>query len=182
MAGHVILTELRGSDSEIMSGWINDRSQVLSNSPYRPVHERQHAGWFESIQLRTDTVIFAIRISDSGKLIGTCQLHGINPTHRHAELQIRLGDIGQRGRGYGSEAVRLLLEFAFRDLNLERVFLHVFIDNVAAIRVYEKNGFCHEGVLRRAAYIDGKYKDVLVMGILRNEFSSDISQTTGRME
>jgi len=88
-----------------------------------------------------------------------------------AELQIRIGDAADRGRGVGSEAVGLLLRFAFDDLNLQRVQLHVFADNAAAIRVYEKAGFVREGVLRQAAHIGGKYVDVVLMGILREDYA-----------
>ena len=87
-------------------------------------------------------------------------------------MQIRLGEAEERGHGYGTEAVRLLLDFAFKDLNLHRVYLRVFVTNEAALRVYEKVGFVREGVLREAAYIDGKYVDVAVLGILRDEHAS----------
>ena len=90
--------------------------------------------------------------------------------HRSAELQIRLGEAAERGQGYGTEVVRLLLDFAFKDLNLHRVYLHVFSTNTAVIRVYEKVGFVREGLLRKAAHINGAYVDVLVMGILREEY------------
>ena len=89
--------------------------------------------------------------------------------HRTAELQIRIGEGAERGAGRGSEAVVLLLNFGFRDLNLNRIFLHVFANNEPALRMYEKVGFTREGVLRRAAYIDGSYVDIVVMGILREE-------------
>ncbi len=165
----IVLTPLKSSDLPSMLEWINDREQVLFNASYKPVTETQHREWFEAIQRRTDTVIFGIRLRESDKLIGSCQLHSINYVHRNAELQIRLGDREERGRGYGTEAVRLLLSFAFKDLNLHRIYLHVFSTNSAAIRVYEKVGFVHEGVLREAAYVNGKYVDVIEMGILRNE-------------
>jgi RimJ/RimL family protein N-acetyltransferase len=64
------------------------------------------------------------------------------------------------------------LRFAFDDLNLERVYLHVFETNKAAIRVYEKIGFVHEGVLRKAAYINGEYLSLIVMGILKDEYTN----------
>ena len=116
-----------------------------------------------------DSVIFGIRLLESNRLIGSCQLHSINHVHRSAELQIRIGEPFQRGQGYGTEAVRLLLDFAFKDLNLHRVYLHVFSTNAAAILIYKKVGFVHEGLLRKAAHIDGAYVDVVVMGILRDE-------------
>lgn len=165
----VTLGPLSAADLPLLFAWINEREQVLLNAPYKPVHEGQHQAWFAAIQQRDDAVIFAIRLPESDKLIGTCQLHSISSVHRSAELQIRLGDVAERGHGYGTEAVRLLLDFAFKDLNLHRVYLHVFATNRPAIRVYEKVGFVREGTLRQAAHIDGRYEDVLVMGILRPE-------------
>lgn len=168
----VLLAPLSAEDMPILSGWINDRDQVLFNAPYKPVHEDQHKAWFDSVQQRNDLVIFGIRRLDGNKLIGSCQLNSINQIHRSAQLQIRIGEPSERGHGYGTQAVRLLLDFAFKDLNLHRVYLHVFRTNVAAIRTYVKSGFVQEGLLRQAAYIDNKYIDVVIMGILREEHGS----------
>lgn len=97
-------------------------------------------------------------------------MHHINTIHRSVELQIRLGDISKRGLGYGTKATNLLLNFAFNDLNLYRVYLHVLSSNLIAIRLYKKVGFVHEGTLRKAAFINGNYLDLLMMGILREEY------------
>jgi RimJ/RimL family protein N-acetyltransferase len=169
---HVELTAVRDGDRERLFEWINDREEMLHNAGYAPVHERDHAAWFETIRSRPNVVIFAIRTVAGGELIGTCQLLNINPRHATAELQIRIGATAVRGKGYGTEAVRLLLSHAFRDLGLQRVQLHVFANNKPAIRAYEKAGMQHEGVLRSAAFIDGVRCDVLVMGILRDEASA----------
>jgi RimJ/RimL family protein N-acetyltransferase len=136
------------------------------------VGEASHRAWFESVQQRDDLVVFGIRLVDDDALIGSCQLHSIHAVHRSAELQMRIGSARHRGRGYGSEALGLLLAFAFRDLNLHRVYLHTFATNEVAIRVYEKAGFTTEGTLRDGAYIDGRYVDVLVMSLLAGEFPS----------
>jgi|SRR5262249_51393120 len=165
----IVLTPLIADDSPTMFAWINDRQDVLFNAPYRPVSEPEHAAWFHAVQQRADTVIFAIRLTKKGTLVGSCQLHSISPVHRTAELQIRLGEPTARRQGYGTEAARLLLDFAFNDLGLGRVSLRVFASNEAALRTYEKVGFVREGVLRKAAYIDGHHEDVVIMGILREE-------------
>lgn len=165
----VDLTPILDDDRERLFAWINDREEVILNSAYSPVHERDHAAWFESIRGRPDVAIFAIRLAGTGELIGSCQLRDIDHRHGTAELQIRIGASEARGRGYGTEAVRMLLAHAFRDLNLQRVQLHVFADNPRAIRAYEKAGMAREGLLRSAAYIDGRRRDLVVMGILRED-------------
>ncbi len=166
----VSLAALRLDDLPLMLNWINDREQVLLNGSYKPVSEKQHREWFEAVQQRSDIFIFGIRLLETDNLIGSCQLHSISSIHRNAELQIRLGEVSSRGQGYGTEAVELLLDFGFRDLNLHRIYLHVFSHNAAAIRVYEKSGFVREGLLRQTAYIDGEYRDVILMGIIREEY------------
>jgi RimJ/RimL family protein N-acetyltransferase len=162
----IALSPLLESDLPMLYRWINDREQVLLNSTYRPVSETQHRQWFEQVQQRSDGVIFAIRVDHGARLIGTCQLHTIDRVNQSAELQIRIGEVAERGRGYGTDAVRHLVRFGFEDLNLHRIWLHVFSRNVAAQRAYEKAGFTREAIQREAAFIDGAYVDVVVMAIL----------------
>src|SRR5712664_805598 len=163
----IVLGPVMDEDSETLFRWINDRELVLLNGPYQPVASLHHRDWFRSVQDRPDAVIFAIRDRD-GRLVGTCQLVNRSPVHRSAELQIRIGDAQHRGRGYGTKAVELLLQFAFRDWNLHRVQLFVIEGNEAALRTYEKCGFKREGVLREAVHVDGKYRDLVVMGVVRD--------------
>jgi len=162
----VELAPLLKRDGPTLFRWINDRDTVLFNAPYRPVHATQHDAWLASLADRRDAVIFAIRLARSGRLIGTCQLLSIDRVHRSAELQIRIGEEKSRGLGYGTEAVRLLVDFAFRDLNLHRVWLQAFATNERALRAYERAGFAREAVRREDAYIDGEFVDVIVMGRL----------------
>jgi RimJ/RimL family protein N-acetyltransferase len=117
--------------------------------------------------------MFAIREREGDRLVGSCQLLGLDARHRSAELQIRIGEPDARGRGLGTEAVALLLRHAFADLDLHRVSLHVFASNAAALATYERCGFVREGVLREAAMLDGRRDDVVVMGVLRRDWEHD---------
>ena len=119
---------------------------------------------------RPDAVIFAIRQTATGKLLGTCRLVDIHPVYRGGELRIRIGEPGERGRGAGTQAVKQLVRFGFQDLNLHRIWLQVFSDNVRAVRVYEKLGFREEGLLRDAAYVDGRYKSIRILALLRDDY------------
>lgn len=164
------LRELRRGDSQVLYGWINDRDLVVHNAPYRPVGIVAHEDWFDSMLMsHLDVVMFGIETVDSSELIGTCQLLKIHPVHRNAELQIRIGNEAHRGKGFGSQAIRLLTAFGFNDLNLHRIYLHVFDSNALALKAYRKCGFVEEGTLRDGAFIDGKWVDIVMMAKLRGE-------------
>ena len=163
----IMLAPLRDDDSRTLFTWINERDDVLLSAPYKPVHGADHASWFDAVRNRDDVVIFGIRTLDGDRLIGSCQLHGIDQRARSAELQIRIGEGDQRERGYGSEALALLLHHGFEDLNLRRIWLRVFASNERALAAYRSAGFEEEGRLREAAYVGGVYVDVVVMARLR---------------
>ncbi len=105
-----------------------------------------------------------------GKLIGSVRLWRISERNRSAMLTIYIGEKADWGKGYGTEAVRLVLHEAFGALGLHRVELHVFDFNRRAIRSYEKAGFVREGVRRKALVRPDGYHDIIVMGVLREEF------------
>jgi RimJ/RimL family protein N-acetyltransferase len=171
-AGRVELAPLCDSDSPLLFEWINNRDLVVLSAPFRPVSRRDHDAWFDDIRGLPDTHIFGIRMREDDRLVGSCQLHGVHPVHRSAELQIRIGDDAARGRGLGTEAVRLLLSFGFDELRLHRIFLHVFETNDAARRLYERVGFRTEGVLREAARIEDEWVNVVVMALLDSEYDA----------
>ncbi len=165
------LKPLTHNDVPIFLEWSNDCEQILFNAIYKHVSESEHIEWFESIQRRNDTIIFGIWSLEAKQMIGFCQLKDFNLLHQNAELQIRIGEMEMRGNGLGTEAVSLLLKFAFNDLNLHRVFVHVFSSDQRAIRIYEKNSLIIEGKMREAAFIDGNYMDMTIMGVLKHEFN-----------
>ena len=162
----VALTELRAQDSEILFRWINDPDVVRFNAPFAPVHEPNHAAWFDAIVKATDRIVFAIRRVGAPAIVGVLQLTSLHPIHRSAELIVRIGEERDRGRGLGSEAARLAIDFAFRHRNLQRVWLRVFADNPRAIRAYEKAGLTIEGRLRRSCFINGDWVDEIIMARL----------------
>lgn len=163
----VLLRSLRQEDSPLLYNWITNRELVILNAPFHPISEVDHQAWFESMLVkRADLVIFVIEDVATKQAIGTCQLTNINWRYRSAELQIRIGNSQYQGRGFGSEAVRLLTHFGFADLNLHRIYLNVFAGNARAIKAYEKCGFLKEALLKEAAFIDGSWVDVVGMGKL----------------
>lgn len=163
----VNLRAMMEADSPHYFRWINDKELVQFNAPFKPVSEAQHDQWFASVGNDPRIVVFSIVENKSDILIGSCSLRHIDLLHQHAELQIRIGEMEYHNRGYGTEAVNLLVEHGFYDLNLSRIYLHVFADNERAIRSYEKCGFEWEGTLRNAVFIDGEFKNIHLMAILK---------------
>lgn len=163
----VKLSPILKEDAPILFKWINDAETVRFNNTYKPISWESHIVWFEALGKDTSKVIFGIRSFEDDRLIGTIQLTNIHTIYRSAEISIRIGEHSDRNRGVGSAAIKLAVQFAFNDLNLMRVYLHVFADNSRAVSVYKKIGFLEEGRLQRAAYINGKWVDVLVMALLK---------------
>ena len=167
---YIRLRPMQKADAPLLYQWITNRELVIHNAPYFPVTESDHEAWIERMMTKcSDLVIFVIEELESGRAIGTCQLVNINWIHRSAELQIRIGDSADQNRGIGSDAVNILCEFGYKDLNLHRIYLHVFANNNRAIRAYEKTSFKHEGLMRQAAFLNGERQDVVVMGRLKND-------------
>lgn len=162
----IALSPVEARDANLLFEWINDPSIVHLHGPFRPIDSESHRIWMERLPKDASTVVFAIRETPTDRLIGIVQLVGIHAVHRSAELRIRIGAAGDRGNGFGSEAVDLCCQFAFSDLGLTRVFLNVFADNGRAISAYERAGFGVEGVFRKAAFIGGEWKDVVAMARL----------------
>jgi len=156
--------------------WLNDpevRENLFANHPMSMAEEEQ---WFENMlkQPRYERPLcIEVKIEDGWHLIGNLSLMDISNTNRNAELGIMIGDKSHWNQGYGTEAIRLLIDHAFNQLNLHRVFLRVYDTNPRGIRCYEKVGFQHEGTQREAIYKDGNYIDMHMMSILRTEWKAD---------
>ncbi len=117
-----------------------------------------------------DGASFAIEAD--GQFIGQCALFQFNDVANTCALGITIGDKAYWGRGYGSDALRLLLDYAFRLRNIRRVHLTVNGTNERAIRAYRSCGFVEEGRLRAHVWSDGQYIDLVAMGLLRDEWET----------
>ncbi|MBA3075682.1 MAG: GNAT family N-acetyltransferase, partial [Anaerolineae bacterium] len=102
--------------------------------------------------------------------IGNTGLHNIDMVTREAEFGIFIGEKSYWSQGLGREATLLTLKHGFEDLNLNRIFLFVFENNLRGIAAYKAVGFVQEGILREAIYKNGRYYNVLVMSVLHSEW------------
>lgn len=163
----IVLGPLVPSDEGALFHWLNDAETARVDFAYRPVHWATFRGWADGLIRDASRVMFAIRRLDNASLIGFVGLSGIDPVHRSADLAIRIGEEANRNVGYGSEALRLVLDFGWRSLNLHRVALRALARNERAIRAFQAVGFQREGVARSATFIDGVWHDIVTMGTLR---------------
>jgi len=115
-------------------------------------------------------VLFGMRTLADDRLIGFVGLDGIRWLHGDTFIAIGIAEAAYRGQGYGTDALRVALRYAFTELNLHRVSLDVFDYNRRALHTYEKIGFVVEGRMRQALRRDGRYHDLIFMGILRAEW------------
>lgn len=172
---NIILREFRSEDLSAMRGWVNDPDVTRYLSPRyygRPQTWEQTEEYLRSIlNGNSGGVDFVVAEKEKLRYMGQVSLFLLDYTARSAEMAIVLS--GEHiGRGYGVEALRLLLKYAFEQMNLNRVYLTVSAENARAIRAYEKAGFVHEGCWRSARFADGHYQDVILMGILRDEYAA----------
>ncbi|SFS31161.1 GNAT family N-acetyltransferase [Marininema halotolerans] len=116
----------------------------------------------------------AIHMVLDDRLIGFAALHSIEWNNRAGRLAIGIGEKEDRNKGYGTEALQLLLQYAFYELNLHRVGLDVIGNNHSAIRCYEKVGFVVEGVIREGVLRDNQRVDRIYMGLLREEWERNL--------
>ncbi|MFO7637062.1 MAG: GNAT family protein [Clostridia bacterium] len=166
----VFLDALEEADIPILASWYRD-TEFLRNydfDPAFPKSEEQLKSMYLGQQKET-SAIFAIREQRTGKLVGLCGLMNISFSNRFSWIFIGLGS--DQGKGYGTQALSLLIRFAFHELNLERLQLNVIAYNHRAIALYEKLGFRREGAFRQAILRDGKRTDLLLYGLLAGEWT-----------
>jgi diamine N-acetyltransferase len=162
----VTLRPIERADGPRLVAWRNEPYVMRGLFSYRPLALAEHEQWFEGYLTRDDEILFVIETTD-GTAIGTIGLSNIDFRNRKAELgRMLIGDQSYLGRGYAKAATLLLLDYAFRELNLHRLYLEVLADNHAAVSLYRCCHFEVEGRCRDAYFGDGRFQDVLVMGIL----------------
>jgi RimJ/RimL family protein N-acetyltransferase len=159
------------TDIEEIMRWIND-PEVMENLLMRyPVSRYQEEKWIERAldEGNSRNKVFAIE-TKQGEYLGGIGLHAINWENGNAEAGIVIGKKEHWNKGYGTDAMMTILDFAFNQMNLHRVYLRVYEYNARGLRSYEKCGFRKEGILRDDRYAQGEYHDTIMMGVLKDEF------------
>ena len=151
--------------------WINDQdvTRFLSRGT-NPTSKADIIEAFHNLRKSQTDIEFTIVLKSNDAPIGLTGLHEINSIYRSGEFRILIGDKNQWGKGIGSQILQLITAYGFETHNLNRVSLGVNAANVGAAKSYEKAGFKTEGLLRQAIYRNGKYYDVSLMSLLKDEY------------
>ena len=159
-------------DGAAIASWTENAEymRLVDTDAARPWTAEQATGFYVAEKPDPHSYTFALCTLADDRLIGFVSLHSIEWNNAAAVLSIGIGDPGDWGKGYGSDALRVILRYAFCELNLHRVGLDVISSNARAIRAYEKVGFRQEGRVREAVHRDGQRYDRVFMGILRDEW------------
>ena len=159
--------------------WMNDFGTLRTlGVPPVPMLLEQEETWFQrQVEGGGSTITFTIYVKETWRPIGNTSLMDIDRTHRCATFGIVIGETDARGQGYGTEATRLMLDYAFTAQGLHSVQLNVYEFNLAGLRAYEKAGFKVVGRRRQAHFMGGKLWDVVIMDCLATEFESPVLGT-----
>lgn len=154
--------------------WLNDPEVTAGMLLVYPIGIEDETNWFDMMMKKPaeeHPLVIEVKQGEIWAMVGNCGIHKIDWRTRSAELGIFIGDKRYWNLGIGTDTMRLLVRYGFETLNLNRMVLQVFANNPGAIHAYEKAGFNLEGTQRQAEYKKGEYIDVLMMSILRSEWT-----------
>lgn len=166
---------LRGIEKKDLSGeyydWMNDYeiTRYLESGRFPNSQEGMEA-YYQARVNNPNEVFLAVVLKENDRHIGNVKLGSINWVHRHAEIGILIGAKDCWNKGYGTEATVLLMDYAFKRLNLHKIILGVVAEHKAAIKVYENIGFIKEGEISDYLFVDNSYKAKVFMGLTADQF------------
>lgn len=153
-------------DTDLIVEWRN-KDSVRKNFIYQALFTKEsHENWIRTMIDTGKVVQMMICESDTGRAVGSVYVRDIDPVHHKAEYGIFIGEDNARGKGYGSAAAKLMIKYCFEEKKLHRLFLRVYADNTQAIRSYEKAGFVKEAYLHDDVFVNGRFRDIVLMGIV----------------
>ena len=169
MEHEIYLRPMTEDDTDLIVKWRN-QNNVRNYFIYQADFTREgHLYWLHEVVEKGRAAQMMICEKETGKSVGSVYIRDIDHTHHKGEYGIFIGEESARGKGVGTSAAKLMIEYGFKELGLHRIYLRVLSGNDQAVRSYEKAGFVREGYLKDDAYINGKYVDIVWMAIVNEE-------------
>lgn len=178
----IILRAIKKDDAKYFFKWLNDSEVTKYLGFHLPINEAAEEKWIEDINYKKNLtdIVFIIELLKENLVIGFCSLGKINYKDRNAECMIVIGEKDYWCRGHGVEVARLLISYAFNQLNLRRIYTGAYSFNKRSIKTLLRIGFKQEGVQREAVFKNGTYHNNILFGILRSEWDMAFSQYKNR--
>ncbi|MGE5474844.1 MAG: GNAT family N-acetyltransferase [Ignavibacteriales bacterium] len=170
----VVIRPAERNDLELIQKWYNDDEVMYWASGARP-DMMVSMDFLEEVWLEKSFTDYSVRMmieTIEGNSIGIIGFRDLNQQERRCRMLIFIGEKDYWGKGYGTDAIKGFLKFLFKRWNLNRVEADTWEGNHRAVEAYKKCGFKEEGRLRKARYVDGEYKDEIILGILKDEFGN----------
>lgn len=165
----IFLRLMDREDTDHIIRWRNS-DFVYRNFIYqKPFTREGHENWIREMIGTGRAVQFIICRKDREEPVGSVYLRDIDQTHHKAEYGIFIGEKDALGKGFGTQAARLMIRYAFESLGLHKLMLRVLAENLPAIKSYEHAGFIREAYLKDEVFLEGRYKDVIYMAVINNE-------------
>ncbi len=168
----VLLREIDEADTENIVRWRNSDAVRLNFIDQNLFTPESHMKWLKGVVEAGRAKQFIICIPDENneyQPVGSVYYRDIDPVHHKAEYGIFIGEASARGKKVGSRVAKMMVQYAFEKMHLHRVFLRVYADNVAAIKSYENAGFVREALLHDDVYVNGTYRDIVLMAVINPE-------------
>ena len=175
----VVLRARHEADVAVLQSELHDDVETRSRAdsrPWRPIPPGSTASTYRVTDPTDDTASFSVVEVAAGELAGDALLWGIDPHNRNAHIGISLRP-AFRGRGLASDVVRVLCRYGFVTLGLQRLQIDTLADNAAMIRTATRVGFALEGTQRRAAWVNGAFVDLVILGLLASEWTASADST-----
>lgn len=148
----------------------NEKAALLLGGIPRTYTSKDIVNWINFHNNNSEEVLLVVEDKTTGKLIGHVGLYKIDRIAKKTEYGILLADDDFRGKGYGTKATKLMVDYAFHILGMHKVTAEVLIENAPSVAMFKKCGFSEDGCLRDDVFKNGRYYDVLAMSILKEEF------------
>ena len=162
----VVLRPIEMGDTEKIVRWRNN-PKVKNNFIFRDTFTNEmHEAWMNNKVVSGEVIQYIIEEKDTGKPVGSVYFRDINVKYKSAEYGIFIGEDDARGKGIGTEATKLFVDFGLKKIGLHRISLRVLSENKQAYSSYKSAGFKEEGLFRDMVRLDGKYCDVIFMSVL----------------
>ena len=169
----VYLTAIEEEDLEQLRNWRNLPDYRKHFREYREISRTMQKNWFENIvNGDNSTIMFAIRMSDTGELAGCCGLCYINWVHRHSDLSLYIGKDESYidNEGIAEESCKLLFDYGFHELGLNKIWTELYEFDHKKIDLYKKFGFQEDGFLRKQYFYEGKWWGSYILSLLNEEY------------